>query len=386
MQQRIFISLFISMFAIMVGSACIAPFLSIYAKQFGAGGVEIGLIFIGFHFSRTLFAPYLGNLSDKYGRRRMLSFGLIWYMITSIAYLWTTGVWSLVLIRLFQGASAGMVLPVVLAYIGEISPPEKEGTFMGIFNIAFFGGLGFGPLLGGILFDYFDIQAIFYVLGIFSAIALLMTRIFLPAKEPWRKTTNRPARLFDSLLLSIPVIQGVCLFRMTVAFGIGINWSFLPLYVMNHLELSGSRIGTILSINVLASALLQGPAGILADKVNRRNIIFGGGLFAAAALSLTPFCDNFQQLFAVNLIIGLASGIAMPSLMAEATIEGKRLGMGAVMGLITSFHSIGIIFGSISGGFMLDRFGFGPAYALAGTVGLLGSVLFFLRYKSGPAE
>ncbi len=383
MQRRIFITLFISMFAIMVGSACIAPFLSIYAKQFGAGGVEIGLIFIGFHLSRTIFAPFLGNLSDKYGRRSMLSLGLIWYMITSIAYLWTTGIWSLFLIRLFQGASAGMVLPVVLAYIGEISPSEKEGTFMGIFNIAFFGGLGFGPLLGGILYDYFNIQAIFYVLGIFSALAFFMTRIFLPVKEPWRKGTNSPARLFDPRLLSIPSIQGVCLFRLTIAFGIGVNWSFLPLYVMNHLELSGSGIGIILSINVLTSALLQGPAGVFADKVNRRNIIFSGGFLAAAALLLTPFCDSFRQLFAVNLIIGLASGVAMPALMALTTVEGKRLGMGAVMGLITSFHSLGIIFGAISGGFMFDWFGFGPAYTLAGAVGLLGSLLFLYVTRQG---
>jgi len=307
-------------------------------------------------------------------------------MLSSIAYVLSSSVWGLFLVRIFQGAAAAMVLPVVLAYVAEISPPEREGTYMGIMNFAFFAGLSFGPILGGVIYDWINIQATFYVLGFFSAVSLLIVIALLPSQEPWRNQVKRPAKLFDVKLIKVPIIGGISFFRLAISYGVGLNWSFLPLYAENQLQLTGSQIGAILSVNVLISALFQGPAGILADKTNRRKIVFWGGSFQAIAFIMIPFCKNFELLLFANLIIGLGGGVALPALMAITAVEGKSLGMGSVMATITSFHSYGIILGSITGGLMYDLLGFAPAYIMAALVGLSGSLVFFHLSKNYRAS
>ena len=385
MKQRALITLFMSMFVVMVGMACIAPFLSIYAKEFGATGLQISVIFAGFSLSRSVFAPYMGSLSDRYGRRIMLVIGLAGYALVSFAFLQAQSPIALFFARFLQGMAGAMVFPVVLAYVGEISPKDKEGTYMGIINIAFFAGLGFGPLLGGMLYDLLNIQATFYFMGFFSTLAFIMALVFLPRAEPWRKTTGKRLRLFDKELLSSPMIQGIGIFRLVTTFGIGLNWVFLPLYAENILHLSGSQIGAVISVNVMISAFLQGPAGVLADKLNRRTIIFWAGVCAALLLLLIPLSKGFWELFWVNLMIGIASGVSMPAIMALATVEGKRAGMGSVMGTVTTFHSLGMISGLVCGGLMFDWFGLNSAYAVATIVGLVGSGVFLNRYKLAQA-
>jgi len=374
-----------SMFVVMVGMACIAPFLSIYATEFGATGLQISLMFAGFSLGRSLFAPYLGSLSDRYGRRIMLLIGLAGYALVSFAFLQAQSPTALFFDRFLQGVAGAMVFPVVLAYVGEISPKDKEGTYMGIINIAFFGGLGFGPLLGGMLYDLLNIRATFYFMGFFAALAFIMALVLLPRAEPWRKMTGKRPHLFDKEVLSSATIQGIGSFRLATTFGVGLNWVFLPLYAENVLKLSGSQIGVVISVNVLISAILQGPAGLLADKLSRKAMIFGAGVFGALFLLLIPLSKAFWELFGVNLMIGIASGVSMPALMALAALEGKKTGMGSVMGTITTFHSLGMISGLVCGGLMFDWLGLNSAYALAAIVGLMGSGFFLNRARLAEA-
>jgi MFS family permease len=311
----------------------------------------------------------------------MLLIGLVGYGFVSFAFLQAQSPTALFFCRFFQGVGGAMVFPVVLAYVGEISPKDREGTYMGIINIAFFGGLGFGPLLGGMLYDLLNIRATFYFMGFFTTLAFIMALVFLPRAEPWRKTTGKRPQLFDKELLSSPTIQGIGAFRLVTTFGIGLNWAFLPLYAENILDLSGSQIGVVISVNVMISAILQGPAGMLADKLNRKTMVFWAGVFTALLLILIPVSNTFWELFWVNLMIGIASGISMPAIMALATMEGKKAGMGTVMGTVTTFHSLGMISGLLCGGLMFDWFGLNSAYALAAMVGLAGSGFFLNRCK-----
>jgi MFS family permease len=168
---------------------------------------------------------------------------------------------------------------------------------------------------------------------------------------------------------------------LVTTFGIGLNWAFLPLYAENVLNLSGSQIGLVISVNVMISAILQGPAGVIADKLSRRNIVFWAGISTALLLLLIPVSKAFWELFWVNLMIGIGSGVSVPALMALAAVEGKKAGMGTVMGAVTTFHSLGMISGLLCGGLMFDWFGLNSAYALAAIVGLAGSLFFLNRCK-----
>ncbi|HLR38499.1 MAG TPA: MFS transporter, partial [Chitinophagaceae bacterium] len=78
-----FISLFIATAAAMLGIGIIEPIMPLYAKNMGASGIMLGLIFSGFAVSRMVFAPWIGKISDKKGRKKFLICGICLLIIFS---------------------------------------------------------------------------------------------------------------------------------------------------------------------------------------------------------------------------------------------------------------------------------------------------------------
>ena len=149
----------------MLGIGIIIPLLPVYAESLGALGLWIGVIFSGFSISRSIFMPIVGRWSDKRGRKIFIAIGLLIYAIISLGYILSDSMAELVMVRSIQGLSAVMIISIAFAYIGEISPKDREGGYMGIFSISLFAGFGLGPMLGGVLKDWFGLTADFYTMG-----------------------------------------------------------------------------------------------------------------------------------------------------------------------------------------------------------------------------
>ncbi|MFY9707506.1 MAG: MFS transporter, partial [Desulfobacterales bacterium] len=129
--KLIFITLFFSIFSTITGVGIVVPLLPVYARNLGAGGLYIGLIFGAFSLSRIFFLPYFGQLSDRKGRKLLIVTGLLAYTVVSIAFLMSNTIGSLILIRLVQGVASAMLMPVIQAYVGDITPAGREGFTMG---------------------------------------------------------------------------------------------------------------------------------------------------------------------------------------------------------------------------------------------------------------
>ena len=113
--RKIFGTLFFSIFAAVTGVGIVVPLLPVYAHDLGASGLYIGLIFGAFSLSRTFFLPYFGRRSDKKGRKPFIVAGLFSYAVISVAFILSTGVESLIVIRFVQGITSAMIMPVVQA-------------------------------------------------------------------------------------------------------------------------------------------------------------------------------------------------------------------------------------------------------------------------------
>ncbi|MBW2655179.1 MAG: MFS transporter, partial [Deltaproteobacteria bacterium] len=148
-EKRIFITLFFAIFNAILGVGIVIPLLPVYAKNLGASGLYISMIFGAFSLSRTFLLPYFGKLSDKKGRKPLITAGLLGYTIVSIAFVYFSSVESLITIRFFQGIASAMIMPATQAYVGDITPKGKEGLYMGAFNMSMFLSLSLGPLMGG---------------------------------------------------------------------------------------------------------------------------------------------------------------------------------------------------------------------------------------------
>jgi len=362
-----------AIFAAMLGVGIIVPLLPLYANRLGATAFEIGMIFSGFSIARMIFMPVVGRLSDKHGRKPFLTAGLILYSFSSVGYIAAKTVLALGLVRFAHGFAAAMVIPVAFAYIGDLAPVNEEGRYVGIFQTALFLGFGFGPLLGGVISDIFNMKANFLALGALAGLAALMVFFGLGESAPKRRTPHPP--ILSSL--KIPVVSGLMIYRFVTALGRGTLMAFLPLFADKVGHLTTSQIGLIISSNMLFSASLQSSGGRLADKSSRVGLVLGGSVISSLILCILPLGRSFWPLLGLNLLLGISSAISLPAASAIAIDEGRKAGMGQLFGLFNVAMSAGIATGPLVAGGIARAINLQAVFPFAGIFTLLGGFAFY---------
>jgi MFS family permease len=355
----------------------VVPLLPVYARNLGAGGLYIGLIFGAFSLSRVFFLPYFGRLSDRKGRKPLIVSGLLAYTVVSVAFLFSNTIGSLILIRLVQGVASAMLMPVIQAYVGDITPAGREGFTMGLFNMSVFFGLSLGPVLGGLIHDRFSLGAAFWGMGGLSLIGFFLSLAFLPPVRSERvvKRGKQPTGLKQ--LAQDREIAGLFFFRFAYTACIGIIWGFLPVLANAELALSSTTIGFLVMLGIFVSGIIQLPMGYVADRLNKKlMVIFGGTLVSGAILSYL-WADNVSEMILASVMFGVGGGICMPALMATAVLVGdKTEAMGSVMALLTVAHSLGMLAGSMLAGLMMDLFRLRAVFPMGTGLMLVGIVAF----------
>lgn len=384
--KGIFVTLFFAMFSTVTGVGIVVPLLPIYAHDLGASGLYVGMIFGSFSISRTVLLPVFGRISDQKGRKPFIVLGILSYTLISFAFIFSKNVETLIILRFIQGAASAMVMPVVQAYVGEITPEGSEGYSMGLFNLSMFLSLSIGPLMGGAIKDIFSIDAAFIGMGGLSCIGLLLCIFLLPPVATEKVRTTKHIVVPWSVLIKDKALISIFIFRYAYIACIGVIWSFLPLFADREFGLSGSLTGMLVTLGVFISGLLQLPMGYAADRMNRTGMIIIGGLFSAAGMLIPYFATSFSDLVIAVCIFGFGGGISMPAIMASAVLKGdEKKAMGSVMSIMTIAHSLGMLTGSMAAGIAMDflslkmSFPCGTLIMLAGT--LVMSLAAFKKIK-----
>jgi MFS family permease len=139
--------LMVAAFMDMVGLFMIVPILPLYAKDLGAGGLEVGLLVASFSVTQLLSAPLWGRLSDHYGRRPALLVGMSAAAAAYAIFAYADALWLLFLSRFVQGAGGGTV-SVIQAYVADSLEPKDRAKGLGWLSAATNAGVSLGPLLG----------------------------------------------------------------------------------------------------------------------------------------------------------------------------------------------------------------------------------------------
>jgi DHA1 family multidrug resistance protein-like MFS transporter len=369
----------------MIGIGIIAPLLPIYARNLGATGVWVGVIFAGYAISRTIILPFVGKLSDRRGRKPVISAGLFLFALTSFAYVLAGNVATLFIIRLMQGVAAGLVQPIAQAYIGDIAPEGEEGKWMGFFNATFLIGWGFGPLLGGILTDYFGMDSAFYVMGGLNVLAFAVVSLFLPEVVRRKDETDSGSSFKD--IASSNLIRGLFSFQVGDAAHRGIVQTFIPIFAGLTIGLSSSLIGTILSVLVIGAGVTQIFTGPLADRFNKRLVVIIGSLGILVSMVVIPQAVGFWSLLLFLAIAIIGDATAVPSASALIIQEGRKYGMGASMAVFNMGMGVGMSVGPILGGLASDFWGVEFAFYFMAALMLVSTIGFggFTRTAPGTA-
>jgi DHA1 family multidrug resistance protein-like MFS transporter len=377
--KKIFATLFFSIFATVTGVGIVVPLLPVYAHDLGASGFFIGLIFGAFSLGRIFCLPYFGRLSDLKGRKPLILPGLLAYTLISLGFVLFREVNALIILRFFQGIASAMLMPIIQAYIGDITPTGNEGFTMGLFNMSMFCGLSIGPLLGGVIHDRFSLGTSFVSMGLLALTGFLLCLFLLPPTRSERNTSSGKTPVEWKQLFFDRDIASIFLFRFSHIVCIGIVWAFLPLFAKLKFSSSSSAIGLLIMLGVLVSGALNLPMGALADKLSKKWMVIAGGLIVACAVFSFEWVTGFWGLVWASIFFGIGGGISMPALMAIAVVKGSESdSMGSVMAILTLAHSLGMLCGSLIGGMMMDVFQLHAAFPLGAAVMAFTVVVFFV--------
>jgi predicted MFS family arabinose efflux permease len=277
-------------------------------------------------------------------------------------------------VRLLHGLTSVLVAPIAMALIADIAPKNRMGLYLGTQNMAVMIGLGIGPAAGGIIRDLFGMSMAFYAMGALALLTFFGVAVFLPGDSQSRPDRDRQTIPPIKTLFKNRIILGLFLLRFFLAAGQGSVYTFLPLFAL-QIQITSSQVGIILGVNIFLIAFLQRLCGGLADRVNPMVMIIAGSLISGLAVWGIPLGRGFAVVMACNIMMGIGNGISMPGGLVLTGRAGKKLGMGATMGLTDAGWSLGMIISPIISGVIMDTLGLNTIFVAGGILIIIGTAL-----------
>lgn len=309
----------------------------------------IGILTALYAAMQFIFAPVLGALSDRLGRRPVLLISLGGAVINYVVMAFAPSIWLLIVGRAIAGVSSANI-SVATAYITDISPEDTRARRFGLFNAMF--GIGFilGPVLGGVLGDHW-LRLPFIAAALLNAVNLLLALFILPeSRTPTNEKINfaalNPLRPMQWAFSTKSLMPVVTLFFVLSATGevYGTCWALWgnDVFGWNGLWI-GLSLGTFGVCQTLSQALMPGPA---AKLLGERGAVLAGIAGASIALLVMAFAKDAWVVFAIMPVIALA-GIGTPALQSLATRLVDDEQQGQFQGVLASAMSLASIVGPL---------------------------------------
>lgn len=370
----------------------VVPVLPLYAKELGIGEFAIGFLFATYGIALLVGAVPMGLLSDRWGRRPFLLFGMFAMSGAFIFYAFANTYPMLVLARALDGLTAAATWGAGLAMLGDRLGKSEVGTKIGwAFAAMAVGGIA-GPLLGGVLADAFGYRVPFLVIAGTCAVGGVAA-LFLREERPEQREERERIAAWKTLLpvLTNRTVLLACLISLVTTVGMGLIEPTLPIHLSEELGMTSSGIGMLFGVMMVFYAAASPPAGKLSDLIGRKKPIMLGLLMTALIVPFIAVFRNTVALFVLMAAFGAVLAFfetpSIPMVTDALPPSGQRNQYGAGFGLLNFFWSAGYTLGPLLGGAITQWVGFSgavTAYSVLLIV-LLVVIAFALEDRGGEA-
>lgn len=376
--------IFLTLLIDITGLGIIIPVMPKLIGQLTGEGLSVaseygGWLTFAYAFMQFIFAPILGNLSDKYGRRPVLLLSLLGFGIDYLFLAFAPSIFWLFIGRIIAGI-AGASITTASAYIADVTSPEKRAQNFGLIGAAF--GLGFiiGPVLGGFLGQY-GARIPFLAAACLALLNFTYGYFVLPeslAKENRRPFEFKKANALASILRlkRYPKVLGLAASLILVylaGYAIQSVWTYYNMYKFGWNEaLVGYSLGFV---GIMVAIVQGGLIRVIIPKLGQERSLYVGLALYSFGYLLFAFASSSWMMFAFIIPYSLG-GIAGPSLQGIMTSQVPANEQGELQGTLTSLMSLTAIFGPLLMTHLFAAFTGKQAYfEFPGVPFLVGSVL-----------
>jgi len=347
----------LALIVVSLGFGMVIPIFPFYIERMGGGGKELGLLVAVAALTELIFGPVWGSLSDRVGRKPILTIGLVGYGVSSLLFGLATELWMLYAARALSGVLSAATASTAMAYIGDSTAENERGGGMGILGAA--GGLGLilGPGLGGWLGGWALSTPFFASAGI-SLVSVLLILLLLPESLP--RSARQPGGSKTSALqlsqiwnaLASPI--GILLFMAFLSsFGLANFEAVFGLYALAKFNYGPESVGLILAVVGLVSAAGKIFTGALTGRWGDAPVIKVSLLAGSIGFLVLLLATTFPTLLLATGFFVLSKTFLRPAVLS-LTSQQTASGQGAAMGLCNSFMSLGRIVGPVWAGLVFD--------------------------------
>ena len=383
---RTFWVLIVITFVDRIGGALLFPFFALYlTSKFGVGMADVGVLFAAFSVSSFAGSAIGGALTDRFGRKGIIIFGLIASSFSTVAMGFVTSFQYFFVLAFFIGILTDVAGPAHQAMVADILPEDKRADGYGILRVAFNLSVVIGPAIGGLLAARSYLM-LFLSDAAISLLTVVLIAIFLPETKPVAHPDAPKQTVASSfagygqvfrnsafmLFLGAVLLQVFTYMNMNTSLGV---------YLRNEHGTNESGYGLLLSINAAMVVLMQFPITRRITKYPPMLMMAAGTFLYVIGFSMYGFVATYALFIVAMVIITLGEMVVSPvsqALVASFAPEEMRGRYMAVSGF-----SWGIPFavGPYLAGLIID----GPTpYMLwyaAGFIGLLSTIVFLALYR-----
>jgi len=372
-----FATIWITVALDLVGFGIVVPILGRYAERFGASGLEVGLLFASFSLAQLVFAPILGRLSDRIGRKPVIMISLLGTAVGSFVTGAAGALWVLFVGRILDGAS-GASVAVAQGAVTDLAPPSERPRLLGLLGAAFGVGFVVGPALGG-LASLGGEHIPFYVAGTVALVNAAVAWRRLPETRPAdvRRAAHEAAKNDTGAKVRLWGLA-VAGFTAIVAFS-GFEATF-SLLAGDRFRLTEAGVAAIfVGVGVVLVAVQGGLIRPINAKIGTQRSLQAGLVLNSAGLVVLAFAETWPLLIVALALLTVGQGLVTPNLSSLVSGRVPDHRRGEALGFQQGVNAFGRVAGPALAGVLYDHVAIGSPYLVGGA--LCGVALVVISSK-----
>jgi MFS family permease len=390
----------------LLGFGIIIPLLMFYVPEYRTHPMEVTALFSIYSICQFIGAPILGLISDRFGRRPVLTISqagsAVGYILLGVAaFNWRSPTTRLLLVylsRMIDGFTGGNI-STAQAYVSDVTTPQNRARGMGMLGAAFGVGFSLGPAMGGIIGHYFGLSAPGWAAAVLAAMAAVFSWMRLPESrahaeteaENWLHPSRflpilRNSALVQLLAIGFCIMAAFVMMESTISLflnevfgwrelGVGLYFLFIGIIIIG---VQGGLIGRLTKRFGDWPLCTLGPLGVAGGM---------GGLIAVAfAAPAAGFAVGLAVLLLAGAVNAVGRSLQQPTLSSLLSKFSDRNQQGVVFGMYHGLGSLARVAGPMVAGFAYPFLRNTGQFLIAGLIAIAMALWTYALWQPTPHE